>query len=72
MALTRGTETFFFWTYDSWLIDLDASRYTPDAPVDGSAQLSRLRRSLEKLWPSEPDAPPLETAWRDVLEGATK
>ncbi len=57
-------------TGDAWLIDLDASRYTPGSPVDGSGQLSRLRRSLEKLWPPTPDAPSLEAAWRGLLEGA--
>lgn len=34
-----------------YLIDFDRARYTPGQPVSGTNNLSRLKRSLEKLWP---------------------
>lgn len=51
----------------AWVIDLDASSYDPLRPGDGSGQLERLKRSLEKLWPD--DAPPLEDAWAALQTG---
>ena len=57
-------------TGDAWVIDLDASSYTPGRPVDGAGQLARLKRSLEKLWPEEGSAAPgLEAAWRALASG---
>lgn len=53
----------------AWVIDLDASRYTPGKAVDGAGQLARLKRSLEKLWP-EAGVPSLEDAWARLSEGA--
>lgn len=50
-----------------WVIDLDASTYNPAQPVDGTAQLARLKRSLDKLWP--PGAGGLEDRWAALLQG---
>jgi 3-deoxy-D-manno-octulosonic acid kinase len=55
-------------TQESWVIDLDASRYEPDRPASGERQLARLCRSLEKLWPAE--APPLADCWAALLTGS--
>lgn len=53
-------------TGDAWLLDFDRSRFTPGRPVDGRANLSRLRRSLRKLWPGGGDPEP---AYRALLAG---
>lgn len=57
-------------TGDAWVIDLDASRYTPGKPVDGERQLARLKRSLHKLWPQTQVAA-LDDSWVRLLEGAS-
>lgn len=61
-------------TDEAWVIDLDASGYRPGAPVNADAQLARLRRSLEKLWPATAanpvPSPGLEAAWTQLMEGA--
>jgi len=54
-------------TAAAWVIDLDASRYDPSLPVDGRAQLDRLKRSLLKFWPES--AASLEPCWRALLNG---
>jgi 3-deoxy-D-manno-octulosonic acid kinase len=48
-----------------YLIDFDRARFTPGVPVNGKNNLSRLNRSLVKLWP-ESDLSTLHTAW-DLL-----
>lgn len=51
----------------AWIIDLDASSYDPSRPADGARQLARLRRSLDKLWPT--DGPDPAPRWAALLEG---
>lgn len=50
-----------------WLLDFDRSRYTPGQPVAGSRNLTRLKRSLDKLWMGDPDR--LERLWGVLLSG---
>lgn len=51
-----------------FLVDFDRGRYTPGRVVDGRANLARLRRSLQKLWPGQA-APGLAECWSALLEG---
>ena len=51
-----------------FLIDFDRARFTPGKPVSGKGNLSRLKRSLVKLWPDE-QLPALQSAW-DQLKAA--
>jgi 3-deoxy-D-manno-octulosonic acid kinase len=50
-----------------WLLDFDRSAFTPGQPVDGRGNLSRLRRSLVKLWP-EGDTR-LDECWAALQQG---
>ena len=50
-----------------WLLDFDRSSFEPGRKVDGRANLARLKRSLEKLWPA--DAPEFEPCWNALVEG---
>jgi len=52
----------------AFLVDFDRGSYTPGKPVEGSANLARLRRSLSRLWPSG-SRPGFEACWRALLEG---
>lgn len=51
----------------AWLLDFDRSRFTPGTSVDGRSNMARLRRSLEKNWPT--DGPPLEECWNALRGG---
>jgi 3-deoxy-D-manno-octulosonic acid kinase len=55
-------------TGEVFLVDFDRARFDPGRRVHGSANLARLRRSLQKLWPAGA-AVPMENCWRDLLEG---
>ena len=55
-------------TEQSWVIDLDASRYEPGRPAAGDRQLARLRSSLENLWPE--GAPSLDACWHALMAGS--
>ncbi|MEJ2534781.1 MAG: 3-deoxy-D-manno-octulosonic acid kinase, partial [Gammaproteobacteria bacterium] len=50
---------------DVWLLDFDRCSFRPGRAVDGSAQLRRLRRSLDKLAPGGGEG--LERRWADLL-----
>jgi 3-deoxy-D-manno-octulosonic acid kinase len=50
-----------------YLIDFDRARYTPGKTINGRGNLSRLKRSLDKLWPLHA-LPELIPAWGQ-LEG---
>lgn len=50
------------------LVDFDRARYSPGNPVNGASNLSRLKRSVAKLWPQEETAA-LNTAWEKLLNG---
>jgi 3-deoxy-D-manno-octulosonic acid kinase len=54
-------------TQQAWLIDFDRSSFTGGTAVDGSRNLARLKRSLDKLWPES--GPDLELAWASLLQG---
>jgi len=51
-----------------YLLDFDRGRFRPGQPVDGEPNLSRLLRSLRKLWPID-RAAELPAAWSALLEG---
>lgn len=51
-----------------FLIDFDRARLAPGKKVNGKSNLKRLRRSLEKLWPSQRLAG-LEPAWQQLETG---
>ena len=56
----QGSEVF--------LLDFDRGSMISGSAVDGKTNLARLRRSLEKLWPSRaPQA--LEACWTRLIEG---
>ena len=56
----QGSEVF--------LLDFDRGSMISGRAVDGKTNLARLRRSLEKLWPSRaPQA--LEACWAWLIEG---
>lgn len=50
-----------------FLIDFDRARFTPGSKIDGKNNLSRLKRSLLKLWP-ESRLPTLQTAWAELIQ----
>jgi 3-deoxy-D-manno-octulosonic acid kinase len=50
-----------------FLIDFDRAKYSPGKPVNGQANMNRLKRSLLKLWPSS-TASGMETAWEQLME----
>ena len=50
------------------LVDFDRARFTPGNGRAFAANLSRLRRSLEKLWPA-PRRDRLEDCWRELVAG---
>ncbi len=49
-----------------FLIDFDRARFTPGKAVNGKNNLSRLKRSLEKLWPASRMAA-LQQAWTQLV-----
>ncbi len=49
-----------------FLIDFDRARFTPGKAVNGKNNLSRLKRSLAKLWPAARTAA-LQPAWTQLL-----
>jgi len=51
-----------------YLIDFDRARLTPSRPVSGKANLARLNRSLNKLWPAT-DSRALQPAWDQIRTG---
>ena len=51
-----------------FLIDFDRARFTPQNAVQGQANLSRLKRSLVKLWPTTALSEQ-ETAWSQLEAG---
>jgi 3-deoxy-D-manno-octulosonic acid kinase len=51
-----------------YLIDFDRARLMRDTEVNGKANLERLKRSLEKLWPADRRAL-LQPAWIRLLAG---
>ncbi|NNE06789.1 MAG: 3-deoxy-D-manno-octulosonic acid kinase [Xanthomonadales bacterium] len=51
-----------------YLVDFDRGRYRPGSPVDGKANLRRLRRSLQKHWPMARH-PEMGSAWKALLDG---
>jgi 3-deoxy-D-manno-octulosonic acid kinase len=51
-----------------FLIDLDRARFTPGKRVNGEGNLTRLKRSLVKLWPSEARSA-LQQAWTQLETG---
>ncbi len=51
-----------------FLVDFDRARFTADREVDGKANLHRLKRSLDKVWPT-PALSQLEPAWADLMKG---
>jgi len=48
-----------------YLIDFDRARFTPGKPVQGQGNLSRLKRSLAKLWPTSTRSE-MEPAWNQL------
>ena len=50
------------------LIDFDRARYKPGKVINGQANLNRLKRSLDKLWPQEKRSD-LKPAWDQLLAG---
>jgi 3-deoxy-D-manno-octulosonic acid kinase len=48
-----------------FLIDFDRARFTPGKAVNGKNNLSRLNRSLAKLWPAE-EASSMQAAWAQL------
>lgn len=48
-----------------FLIDFDRARFSAGNAVNGEGNLSRLKRSLLKLWPKE-ELPALQTAWEQL------
>lgn len=51
-----------------FLIDFDRARFTPGKAVQGQGNLSRLKRSLVKLWPTK-SLSELEPAWIQLEAG---
>lgn len=51
-----------------FLIDLDRARFTPGNRVNGEGNLTRLKRSLTKLWPAEARSA-LPQAWAQLEAG---
>lgn len=51
-----------------FLIDLDRARFTPGKSVNGEGNLTRLKRSLAKLWPAETRSA-LQQAWTQLEAG---
>jgi 3-deoxy-D-manno-octulosonic acid kinase len=51
-----------------FLIDFDRARFNPETPVNGEGNLSRLKRSLLKLWPKA-DMSAMEPAWIELMAG---
>ena len=51
-----------------YLIDFDRARFTPGKKVDGQGNLSRLKRSLTKLWPVK-QAEALQPSWEHLMAG---
>jgi len=49
-----------------FLVDFDRSEFKPGRPVDGSANLARLYRSLKKIWPAEAGVE-IESCWQSLL-----
>jgi len=49
-----------------FLIDFDRARFTPGKAVNGENNLSRLKRSLVKLWPASP-TPAMQPAWACLM-----
>ncbi len=49
-----------------YLVDFDRARYTPGKAVNGNNNLSRLKRSLLKMWPAK-QLPALDTAWQQLM-----
>jgi 3-deoxy-D-manno-octulosonic acid kinase len=54
--------------YQVFLIDFDRARYTPGTVVKGQGNLKRLKRSLEKLWPTG-ELSSLQVAWAQLEAG---
>ncbi|NIP17305.1 MAG: 3-deoxy-D-manno-octulosonic acid kinase [Xanthomonadales bacterium] len=55
-------------TGEVFLVDFDRSAISPGRPVNGNPNLARLRRSLGKLWPAEPERG-IDPCWRALLDG---
>lgn len=51
-----------------FLIDFDKARFTPGEKVDGEGNLTRLKRSLVKLWPAETQST-LQQVWTKLETG---
>ena len=51
-----------------YLIDFDRARFTAGKKVHGQGNLSRLKRSLRKLWPGT-HAEALQPAWEHLMAG---
>jgi 3-deoxy-D-manno-octulosonic acid kinase len=51
----------------AWLLDFDRSAFTPGAGVNGTVQLARLRRSLDKTWGAL--AAQYGSKWQDLMGG---
>lgn len=51
-----------------FLLDFDRARFTPGRKVSGKRNLSRLKRSLIKLWPPA-QMPSMQPAWKNLMEG---
>jgi 3-deoxy-D-manno-octulosonic acid kinase len=55
-------------TGEVFLVDFDRSCFTPGSAVDGQANLARLRRSLDKIWPPG-IANSADACWQALLGG---
>ena len=51
--------------FQVFLIDFDRPRFNPEKPADGERSLSRLKRSLVKLWPAD-DLSAMQSAWIEL------
>lgn len=52
-----------------WLIDFDRGVWTSPSPSRQQSNLMRLRRSLDKLWPSHGTSEAVDQAWTFVMYG---
>jgi len=51
-----------------FLLDFDRARFTPGQKVSSKRNLSRLKRSLIKLWPPA-QMPSMQPAWKNLMDG---
>ena len=55
-------------TGEVFLVDFDRSKFRPGRGVDGNANLARLYRSLQKMWPEEAAAD-TGPCWQALMDG---